>query len=101
MHGGSTALLCATALARELKPGQAVCWAGHRASQSSLPLPFPPQPHLYSLLTKLGNKIRSSRELRAEAEVTFGDQLSVLVRRRQAALWGFVFSFIFSCSLVP
>lgn len=101
MHGGSTALLCATALARELKPGQAVCWAGHRASQSSLPLPFPPQPHLYSLLTKLGNKIRSSRELRAEAEVTFGDQLSVLVRRRQAALWGFVFCFVFSCSLVP
>lgn len=62
---------------------------------------LPPQTHLYRLLTELGNKIRSPRDLRAEAEVTFGDELNGLVRRRKAVLWGFVFCFVFSCSLVP
>lgn len=101
VHGGSTAGLCVTALAWDLKAGQAVCWAGDRASQGSLPLSLPPQTHLCSLLTQPGNKIRSPRDLRAEAEVTFGDELNVLVRRRRAVLWGFVFCSVFSCSLVP
>lgn len=69
--------------------------------RAAFPCHFLPRSILYGFLTKLGNKIRSPRDLRAEAEVPFGDQLNVLVRSRKAALWGFVFCFVFSCSLVP